>query len=82
MLLNKPSIGTIKKVLLVPTGIFIFAVAVMSLGIFFVAAPVTLLGLDEYKQTVRDFYAVAGTVSSVTIPFAFAFLFINVFETN
>lgn len=73
---------TIKKALLVPTVVFLAAVAVMVLGLFLVVVPVTLMGLEEHKQTVRDFYAVAGTVSSVTLPFAVAFLLIKVSETD
>lgn len=72
----------IKKALLVPTVVFLAAVAVMILGIFLVVAPVTLMGLEEYKQFVRDSYAVVGTVSSVTLPFAVAFLLIKVSETD
>lgn len=72
----------IKKALLVPTVVFLAAMAVMVLGLFLVVAPVILMGLEEYKQTVRDFYAVAGTVSSVTLPFAVAFLLIKVSETD
>lgn len=82
MSLNKPSIGTIKKILLVPTVIFIVAVAVMSLGIFFVVAPVTLLGLEDYKPFIRDSYAGIGTIACVSIPFAATFLIIKVSETN
>lgn len=72
----------IKKASLVPTVVFLAAVAVMILGIFLVVAPVTLMGLEEYKQFVRDSYAVVGTVSSVTLPFAVAFLLIKVSETD
>lgn len=73
---------TIKKALLVPTVVFLAAVAVMLLGLFLVVVPVTLMGLEEYKQFVRDSYAVVGTVSSVTLPFAVAFLLIKVSETD
>ena len=73
---------TIKKALLVPTVVFLAAVAVMVLGLFLVVVPVTLMGLEEHKQTVRDFYVVVGTVSSVTLPFAVAFLLIKVSETD
>ena len=82
MSLNKHTTKTIKKVLLVPTGIFLASVAVMSLGIFFFAAPVTLLGLEEYKPFVRYYYAGFGTVSCVSLPFAASFLLIKVYETN
>lgn len=82
MSLNKPTTKTIKKVLLVPTGLFLASVAVMSLGIFFLVAPVTLLGLEEYKPFVRDAYAWFGTVACVVLPFATIFLIIKVSETN
>lgn len=72
----------IKKALLVPTVVFLAAVAVMLLGIFLVVAPVTLMELEEYKQFVLDSYVVVGTVSSVTLPFAVAFLLIKVYETD
>lgn len=72
----------IKKALLVPTVVFLAAMAIMILGIFLIVTPVTLMGLEEYKQFVRDSYAVLGTVSSVTIPFAVAFLLIKVSETD
>lgn len=62
--------------------VFLAAGAVMVLGLFLVVVPVTLMGLEEHKQTVRDFYAVVGTVSSVTLPFAVAFLLIKVSETD
>ena len=39
---NKPIAETLKKVLLVPTRVFLAAVAIMALGIFFVVACVTL----------------------------------------
>lgn len=71
----------IKKALLVPTVVFLAAVAVMLLGIFLVVVPVTLMELEEYKQFVLDSYMV-GTVSSVTLPFAVAFLLIKVSETD
>lgn len=72
----------IKKDLLVPTVVFLAAVAVMILGIFLIAAPVTLMGLEEYKQFVRDSYEMVGTVSSVTLPFAVTFPIIKVSETD
>lgn len=72
----------IKKALLVPTVVFLAAMAVMVLGLFLVIVPVTFMGLEEYKQFVRDSYAVMGTVSSVTLPFAAAFLIIKVSETD
>lgn len=73
---------TVKKVLLVPTWVFLVVVAVMSLGIFFMVAPVTLLGLEDVKPFIRDSYAVGGTVACVTMPFAVAFLLIKVSETD
>lgn len=79
---NKPIAETLKKVLLVPTWVFLAAVAIMALGIFFAVAPATLLGLEDAKPFIRGFYAGAGTVSSVTLPFAVAFLLIKVSETN
>lgn len=39
---NKPIVKTLKKVLLVPTWVFLAAVAIMALGIFFGVACVTL----------------------------------------
>lgn len=71
----------IKKALLVPTVVCLAAAAIMALGIFFVVAPVTLMELEEYKQFVRDSYAVLATVACVTLPFAAAFLLIKVSET-
>lgn len=50
----------IKKALLVPTVVFLAAVAVMVLGLFLVVVPVTLMGLEEHKQTVRDFLRGGG----------------------
>ncbi len=79
---NNRTEETIKKALLVPTVVFLAAVAVMLLGLFLVVVPITLIGPEEYKQFVRDSYAVVGTVSSVTLPFAVAFLLIKVSETD
>lgn len=79
---NKPIAETLKKVLLVPTWVFLAAVAIMVLGIFFVIAPATLLGLEDAKPFIRGFYAVAATVACVTLPFAVATLIIKVSETD
>ena len=79
---NKPIIKTLKKVLLVPTNIFLSAVAIMALGIFFVVSPATLLGMEDAKPFIRGFYAGAATVACVTLPFAVASLIINVSETD
>lgn len=79
---NKPIIKTLKKVLLVPTNIFLSAVAIMALGIFFVVSPATPLGMEDAKPFIRGFYAGAATVACVTLPFAVAFLIINVSETD
>nr|DAM33640.1 MAG TPA: hypothetical protein [Caudoviricetes sp.] len=47
----------IKKALLVPTVVFLAAVAIMALGIFFAVAPAILLGLEDTKPFIRGFYA-------------------------
>ena len=79
---NKPIVKTLKKVLLVPTWVFLAAVAIMALGIFFGVAPATLLGLEDTKPFIRGFYAVVGTVACVTLPFAVTSLIIKVSETD
>ena len=79
---NKLNIGTLKKVLLVPTNIFLAAVAIKALGIFFVVSPATLLGLENAKPFIRGFYAGVATVACVTLPFAATFLIIKVSETD
>ena len=79
---NKPIIKTLKMVLLVPTNIFLAAVAIMALGIFFVVSPATLLGLEDAKPFIRGFYAGAATIACVTLPFAVTFLIIKVSETD
>lgn len=79
---NKPIAETLKKVLLVPTWVFLAAVAIMALGIFFVVAPATLLGLEDAKPFIRGFYAGAATIACVTLPFAVATLIIKVSETD
>lgn len=79
---NKPITETLKKVLLVPTWVFLAAVAIMALGIFFVVAPATLLGLEDAKPLIRGFYAGAATVACVSLPFAVATLIIKVSETD
>jgi len=79
---NKPIAETLKKVLLVPTGVFLASVAIMALGIFFVVAPATLLGLEDTKPFIQGFYAGAATVACVALPFAVTFLIIKVSETD
>lgn len=79
---NKHIAETLKKVLLVPTWVFLAAVAIMALGIFFAVAPAALLGLEDAKPFIRGFYAGAATVACVTLPFAVATLIIKVSETD
>ena len=79
---NKPIAETLKKVLLIPTRVFLAAVAIMALGIFFVAAPATLLWLEDTIPFFRGFYAGAATVACVTLPFAVTFPIIKVSETD
>ena len=79
---NKPIAETLKKVLLVPTRVFLAAVAIMAIGVFFVVAPATLLRLEDTMPFIRGFYAGAATVACVTLPFAVTFLIIKVSETD